>query len=120
VLADRVGRKKIFVPSLVLFGIAGTDCAFARDFNLLLWFLFLQGIGAASLHSLTIALISDLYSGTRRTTAIGLQHQYHHCQHGNLFDYWRRIGSYGLVLSLFAILGSYPSSTAGVVWTQKS
>ncbi len=71
VLADRVGRKKILVPSLVLFGIAGTACAFARDFNLLLWFLFLQGIGGASLHTLTIALISDLYSGTRRTTAIG-------------------------------------------------
>jgi MFS family permease len=71
VLADRVGRKKILVPSLILFGIAGTACAFARDFNLLLLFLFLQGIGAAALHSLTIALISDLYSGTRRTTAIG-------------------------------------------------
>ncbi|HEY9602134.1 MAG TPA: MFS transporter [Allocoleopsis sp.] len=71
VLADRIGKKTILVPSLVLFGIAGTACAFARDFNLLLWFLFLQGIGAASLHSLTIALISDLYSGTRRTTAIG-------------------------------------------------
>ncbi len=71
VLADRLGRKKILVPSLVLFGIAGTACAFARDFNLLLWFLFLQGIGGASMHSLTIALISDLYSGTRRTTAIG-------------------------------------------------
>ncbi|MEG4031688.1 MULTISPECIES: MFS transporter [unclassified Microcoleus] len=71
VMADRVGRKKILVPSLVLFGIAGTACAFARDFNLLLLFLFLQGIGGASLYSLTIALISDLYSGVRRTTAIG-------------------------------------------------
>lgn len=71
VLADHVGRKQILVPSLVLFGLAGTACAFARDFNLLLWFLFLQGIGGASLHTLTIALISDLYSGTRRTTAIG-------------------------------------------------
>jgi MFS family permease len=71
VLADRFGRKTILVPSLVLFGIAGTACAFARDFNLLLLFLFLQGIGAASLHTLTIALISDLYSGVRRTTAIG-------------------------------------------------
>ena len=71
VLADRFGRKTILVPSLVLFGIAGTACAFARNFNLLLLFLFLQGIGAAFLHSLTIALISDLYSGVRRTTAIG-------------------------------------------------
>ena len=71
VIADRFGKKKILVPSLVLFGLAGTACAFARDFNLLLLFLFFQGIGAASLHSLTIALISDLYSGVRRTTAIG-------------------------------------------------
>lgn len=71
VLADRVGRKQILVPSLVLFGIAGTACAFARDFNLLLFFCFLQGIGGASLHTLTIALISDLYSGVRRTTVIG-------------------------------------------------
>ena len=70
-LADRVGKKKILVPSLVLFGIAGTACALARDFNLLLLFLFLQGIGGASLHTLTIALISDLYSGVRRTSAIG-------------------------------------------------
>jgi MFS transporter, ACDE family, multidrug resistance protein len=70
-LADRFGKKKILVPSLVLFGIAGGACAFARDFNLLLFFCFLQGIGGASLHSLTIALIGDLYSGTKRTTAIG-------------------------------------------------
>lgn len=54
-----------------MFGISGTACAFAGDFYLLLWFLFLQGIGGASLHSLTIALISDLYSGVRCTTAIG-------------------------------------------------
>ena len=71
VLADRFGKKKILVPSLILFGIAGTACAFAADFNLLLLFCFLQGIGGASMHSLTIALISDLYSGVRRTTAIG-------------------------------------------------
>lgn len=71
VLADRFGKKKILVPSLILFGIAGTACAFVHDFNLLLFFLFLQGIGGASLHSLTIALISSLYSGTKRTTAIG-------------------------------------------------
>lgn len=69
--ADRFGRKKILVFSLILFGIAGTACAFARDFNLLLFFCFLQGIGGACLHSLSIALISDLYSGIRRTTAIG-------------------------------------------------
>ncbi|BAT54883.1 major facilitator transporter [Nostoc sp. NIES-3756] len=72
VLADRLGRKKIIVPSLFLFGIAGTACAFARDFNLLLWLRLLQGIGAASLLSLSITLIGDLYTGNRRTEAMGL------------------------------------------------
>ncbi len=71
VLADRLGRKKIIVPSLLLFGIAGTACAFARDFNLLLLLRLLQGIGAASLLSLSVTLIGDLYAGDRRTTAMG-------------------------------------------------
>jgi MFS family permease len=71
ILADRLGRKKILVPSLILFGIAGAACAFARDFNLLLLLRFLQGIGAASLLSLSITLIGDLYAGDRRTTAMG-------------------------------------------------
>ena len=70
-LADRFGRKRILVPSLLLFGIAGGACSLARDFNTLLAFRFLQGIGAASLGSLTITIIGDLYSGRHRATAIG-------------------------------------------------
>lgn len=71
ILADRFGRKKILVPSLILFGIAGVTCAFARDFNLLLLLRFLQGIGAAPLLSLSVTLIGDLYTGARRATAMG-------------------------------------------------
>ncbi len=71
VLADRIGRKKILVPSLLLFGAAGGACTFARDFNLLLLLRFFQGIGAASLGSLNITIIGDLYSGKQRTTAMG-------------------------------------------------
>ncbi|BAZ30377.1 major facilitator transporter [Cylindrospermum sp. NIES-4074] len=71
VVADRWGRKKIIVPSLFLFAIAGTACAFTVNFNLLLFLRLLQGIGAASLLSLSITLIGDLYTGDRRTTAMG-------------------------------------------------
>lgn len=71
IVADRFGRKKIVVPSLFLFGIAGTACAFVRDFNLLLFLRFLEGIGAASLLSLGVTLISDLYTGAKRTSALG-------------------------------------------------
>jgi len=71
ILADRLGRKKILVPSLMLFGIAGGACAFARDFNLLLALRLFQGVGASSLGSLNVTIISDLYSGEERITAIG-------------------------------------------------
>jgi len=71
VLADRFGRKKILVPSLMLFGIAGGACFFARDFNLLLSLRFLQGIGAASLGSLNVTIIGDLYKGRERAAAMG-------------------------------------------------
>jgi len=71
VFADRIGRKKILVPALILFGIAGFFCAFVRDFNLLLCLRFLQGVGAAPLLSLSVTLIGDLYSGDKRVTAMG-------------------------------------------------
>lgn len=72
VLADRVGRKIILVPSLFLFAIAGVASAFAPTFETLLVFRFLQGIGAASLEALALALLADLYFGQRLTRVMGI------------------------------------------------
>ncbi len=71
VLADRFGRKKILVPSLILFALAGGACGFAHDFHLLLLLRFFQGIGGASLGSLNVTIIGDLYSDHERTAAMG-------------------------------------------------
>jgi len=71
VFADRYGRKIILVPSLMIFGIAGTLCAFVSDFNSLLILRIIQGVGAASLGFLNITIIGDLYSGKQRGTVMG-------------------------------------------------
>lgn len=71
ILADRFGRKKILVPSLFLFAIAGTLCAFSTNYNMLLILRLLQGIGASALGSLNVTLIGDIYEGKIRTTAMG-------------------------------------------------
>jgi len=72
VLADRFGRKRILVPSIFLFGLAGTACALTRDFNTLMVLRVSQGVGGAALGSLNVTIIGDLYSGRRRTAAMGL------------------------------------------------
>ncbi len=71
VLGDRLGRKRVLVPSLLLFAVAGTACGFARDFELLLELRLLQGVGAAALGALNITIVGDLYSGWRRATVMG-------------------------------------------------
>jgi MFS transporter, ACDE family, multidrug resistance protein len=71
VMADRFGRKRVLVPALFLFGLAGGGCFFMRDFHLLLVFRFFQGCGAAALGALNVTLIGDLFSGRQRATAMG-------------------------------------------------
>lgn len=71
VLADRYGRKKILVPSLFLFAVAGTLCGFSRDFGWLVFLRFIQGTGAAAIGALNITLIGDIYSGKQRASAMG-------------------------------------------------
>lgn len=71
ILADRYGRKKILVPSLIVFGLAGFACFFTHSFSALLIFRTLQGVGAASLGAINVTLIGDLYEGHRRAEAMG-------------------------------------------------
>ena len=71
VLSDRHGRRKILTPALLLFGIAGGLCAFARSFELLLVLRFFQGMGAGALGTLNVTVIGDIYSGRERSAAMG-------------------------------------------------
>ena len=71
ILADRLGRKNVLVPSLILFAIAGGACTFTKNFQVLLLLRFLQGIGAASLGSVNVTIVGDLYNGKRRIEAMG-------------------------------------------------
>lgn len=71
ILADRIGRKKVLIPSLLLFALGGTACAFAQTLPALLACRFVQGIGAAPLGVLYTTIIGDLYEGNDRMQAMG-------------------------------------------------
>jgi len=60
---DRVNRKKILVPCLVIYGLTGLVSYFTSDMQLLLILRFIQGIGAASLLPLVMLVVADVYKG---------------------------------------------------------
>jgi MFS transporter, ACDE family, multidrug resistance protein len=72
IISDRIGMKKVLVPSLLLFAIAGSSCAFASNFQTLLGWRFLQGLGSASLNLISLTLISTIYRGKALTTAMSI------------------------------------------------
>jgi len=71
ILADRFGRKTILVPALFLFAIAGFACSQVNTYQALVILRFIQGIGAASLGSLNVTLIGDIFPVKQRPTAMG-------------------------------------------------
>ena len=71
ILADRYGRKTILVPSLLIFGLGGFLCAFQNSYESLLIMRFIQGVGAASLGSLNVTIIGDLFKDQERIRVMG-------------------------------------------------
>ncbi len=71
VLADRIGRKLVLVPSMLLFGAAGFACAFAGSYETLLLLRLVQGVGSAAIGALNVTMIGDIFSGNQRTEAMG-------------------------------------------------
>ena len=75
-LSDRVGRKAVMVPSLLLFGLGGTAAGLSAWLlkNPYPWVLaarVLQGIGGGGTYQLALALAGDIYTGKKRSRAVG-------------------------------------------------
>jgi len=71
VIADRIGRKKVLVPSLIFYAVSGGAMAFISDFNLLLALRFVQGCAGAPLAALNNTVIGELFVGRARMEAMG-------------------------------------------------
>lgn len=71
VIADRVGRKRVLIPAIILYGISGFSIAFTKDFYGILVLRGLQGIGAAGMMSLGVTLIGDIFKEKARAVAMG-------------------------------------------------
>lgn len=71
-VADRVGRRRVMVPLLLIFGVAGAAISMAGSFEAVLVLRFVQGIGSSALVALAVTLIGDVYEGGRRDAVMGV------------------------------------------------
>src|SRR4051812_40255081 len=72
VLGDRIGRKRMLIIGLVLFGLASLASAYATSSTQLIWARALMGIGAAAIMPSTLSIISNVFDPRERARAIGV------------------------------------------------
>jgi EmrB/QacA subfamily drug resistance transporter len=71
-LGDRFGRRRLYAVGLVGFAIASAACAVSPSVGWLIAARAVQGVGAAFMMSLGLALLSAAFPAEKRGTAIGL------------------------------------------------
>ena len=71
-VADRFGRRRLYLIGLVLFAAASLACGLAPNVGLLIAARGVQGMGAAAMFATTMALISNTYTGRDRGMAFGI------------------------------------------------
>ena len=72
VLGDRLGRKRVLLTGLLLFGVTSALCSFANSSGQLILFRALMGIGAAAVQPQTLSIIQNVFDPKERPKAIGI------------------------------------------------
>ncbi|WP_437128497.1 MFS transporter [Pseudomonas alvandae] len=71
-LGDLIGRRKLLLAGIALFTLASALCGLAPSLGLLIAARVLQGLGAAIMMTLTLALVGETVDKTRAGSAMGL------------------------------------------------
>ncbi|MFJ5153482.1 MFS transporter [Streptomyces sp. NPDC088353] len=70
--ADRIGRKRVFMTGLVVFGVGSLLCSLAPDLELLVVFRTVQAVGGSMLNPVAMSIITNTFTDPReRARAIG-------------------------------------------------
>lgn len=71
-LADRYGRRRLYLVGLVVFALSSLGCALAQNTAALIAARAVQGVGGAAMLATTMALLTSAYQGRRRGVAFGM------------------------------------------------
>src|ERR1700727_2020966 len=71
-LGDRIGRKKVLMTSLAVFGVSSAACAYAASAGELIAARAVLGLGAAAIMPLALAIIPVLFAPEERQRATAI------------------------------------------------
>ena len=77
ILSDRIGRKEVISPALIIYGLGGAGAALAgaflkNSYPVIIAARVVQGVGAAGTAPIAIALTGDIFQSEERSKAQGL------------------------------------------------
>jgi MFS family permease len=98
-LADRIGRKRLFVATLILYSVAAIATAAAPDFTLFIIFRFITALGVGGEYSAVTSAIAEFTPARNRGRSNGL-----------VMSFWAVGGILASVVSILVI------STLGLTW----
>ncbi|MEU6861398.1 MFS transporter [Glycomyces sp. NPDC046736] len=72
IIGDRLGRKRMLLAGLVVFGIASLLSAYSTTPDQLIWYRALMGAGAAIMMPSTLSLLRNVFSAKEFPKALGI------------------------------------------------
>ncbi|MQY02566.1 MFS transporter [Actinomadura macrotermitis] len=72
VIGDRLGRKRVLVGGMLVFGVASLASAYAQSPEQLIWARALMGLGGAAVMPQTLSIITNVFEPAERARAIGI------------------------------------------------
>jgi EmrB/QacA subfamily drug resistance transporter len=72
VLGDRIGRKRMLMAGMAMFGIFSLLTAYSHSPDQLIWARAAMGLGAAAVMPQTLSIISNVFDPRERARAIGI------------------------------------------------
>jgi len=72
VIGDRVGRKRMLIIGMAMFGLASLICSYAQTPAELIWARAAMGLGGAAVMPQTLSIITNVFDPRERPRAIGI------------------------------------------------
>src|SRR5215472_3618461 len=72
VVGDRVGRKRMLIIGMILFGLASLVSSYARSPDELIWARAAMGFGGAAVMPQTLSIVTNTFDAAERPRAIGI------------------------------------------------